>query len=341
MLAVAWDRCASSCSRRKARRAAHAQQARCAAPPQIFAAGHDIDPQARRGTRGTLLVKPVKVSGRQGAVGWALPACAATIAAAMEARAHVRPGWWPVRAPARLPLSPARQCRWPCCRAVALPGACPSLFAHYLPAPALLELCPQICSDVWLGGGRYVLSVVQGPPLWHARSPDLPPPPPQRRAADGDGNMLRSAGQQAGLRCSPSPARAEASAPPPPNPDPTLLRQTHAPGCGPPPSAPEAQHRRPAPLRLAGGCIILPGVTVGEGATVAGGAVVTKDVEPYTVVGWAAGQVQLCSLMGLVGCGQHPSGQAGRGRGEGDRGQALGPSSQGKATPPVELGLGV
>ncbi|KAL4426140.1 hypothetical protein ABPG77_007422 [Micractinium sp. CCAP 211/92] len=36
---------------------------------------------------------------------------------------------------------------------------------------------------------------------------------------------------------------------------------------------------------LGGGCIILPGVTVGEGATVAGGAVVTKDVEPYTVVG--------------------------------------------------------
>jgi acetyltransferase-like isoleucine patch superfamily enzyme len=32
-------------------------------------------------------------------------------------------------------------------------------------------------------------------------------------------------------------------------------------------------------------CIILPGVTVGEGAVVAAGAVVTKDVEPYTVVG--------------------------------------------------------
>ncbi|KAL4421498.1 hypothetical protein ABPG75_010789 [Micractinium tetrahymenae] len=35
---------------------------------------------------------------------------------------------------------------------------------------------------------------------------------------------------------------------------------------------------------LGGGCIILPGVTVGEGAAVAGGALVTKDVEPYTVV---------------------------------------------------------
>lgn len=32
-------------------------------------------------------------------------------------------------------------------------------------------------------------------------------------------------------------------------------------------------------------CIILPGVTIGEGAVVAAGAVVCKDVEPYTVVG--------------------------------------------------------
>jgi acetyltransferase-like isoleucine patch superfamily enzyme len=31
--------------------------------------------------------------------------------------------------------------------------------------------------------------------------------------------------------------------------------------------------------------IILPGVTIGKGAVVAAGAVVTKDVEPYTVVG--------------------------------------------------------
>jgi acetyltransferase-like isoleucine patch superfamily enzyme len=31
--------------------------------------------------------------------------------------------------------------------------------------------------------------------------------------------------------------------------------------------------------------IILPNVTIGEGAVVAAGAVVTKDVEPYTVVG--------------------------------------------------------
>jgi maltose O-acetyltransferase len=31
--------------------------------------------------------------------------------------------------------------------------------------------------------------------------------------------------------------------------------------------------------------LILPGVTLGEGAVVAAGAVVTSDVEPYTVVG--------------------------------------------------------
>lgn len=31
-------------------------------------------------------------------------------------------------------------------------------------------------------------------------------------------------------------------------------------------------------------CIVLPGVTIGEGAVVAAGAVVSKDIEPYTVV---------------------------------------------------------
>ena len=39
----------------------------------------------------------------------------------------------------------------------------------------------------------------------------------------------------------------------------------------------------PAPVRL-----LSPhaaGITIGEGSTVAAGAVVTKDVEPYTVVG--------------------------------------------------------
>ena len=36
---------------------------------------------------------------------------------------------------------------------------------------------------------------------------------------------------------------------------------------------------------VAGWSIILPGVTIGEGAVVAAGAVVTKDVEPWTVVG--------------------------------------------------------
>lgn len=36
---------------------------------------------------------------------------------------------------------------------------------------------------------------------------------------------------------------------------------------------------------LCSNCIILPGVTIGEGAVVAAGAVVRSDVEPWTVVG--------------------------------------------------------
>lgn len=46
-----------------------------------------------------------------------------------------------------------------------------------------------------------------------------------------------------------------------------------------------------APITICNGvwigarAIILPGVTIGEGAIVAAGAVVTKDVEPWTVVG--------------------------------------------------------
>lgn len=36
---------------------------------------------------------------------------------------------------------------------------------------------------------------------------------------------------------------------------------------------------------VAGWSIIMPGVTIGEGAVVGAGAVVTKDVEPWTIVG--------------------------------------------------------
>jgi maltose O-acetyltransferase len=36
---------------------------------------------------------------------------------------------------------------------------------------------------------------------------------------------------------------------------------------------------------IGGGAIVCPGVTIGEGSVVAAGAVVTKDVTPYTVVG--------------------------------------------------------
>lgn len=35
---------------------------------------------------------------------------------------------------------------------------------------------------------------------------------------------------------------------------------------------------------IGGNCMILPGVTIGDGAVVAGGSVVTRDVEAYTIV---------------------------------------------------------
>lgn len=50
-------------------------------------------------------------------------------------------------------------------------------------------------------------------------------------------------------------------------------------------------HARSAPVKIGNyvfvgpRAIILPGVTIGEGAVVAAGAVVTKDVAPYTIVG--------------------------------------------------------
>ena len=48
------------------------------------------------------------------------------------------------------------------------------------------------------------------------------------------------------------------------------------------------EHSRPVVIGddvwVGGGAIILPGVTIGEGSTVAAGAVVTRDVEPFTLV---------------------------------------------------------
>ncbi|HZI11240.1 MAG TPA: sugar O-acetyltransferase [Myxococcus sp.] len=40
-----------------------------------------------------------------------------------------------------------------------------------------------------------------------------------------------------------------------------------------------------AKVWLGGGAIILPGVTIGEGTTIAAGSVVTKDVPPYVLAG--------------------------------------------------------
>jgi len=36
-------------------------------------------------------------------------------------------------------------------------------------------------------------------------------------------------------------------------------------------------------VTLGGNCVVLPGVTIGEGATVGAGSLVTKDLEPWTV----------------------------------------------------------
>lgn len=50
-------------------------------------------------------------------------------------------------------------------------------------------------------------------------------------------------------------------------------------------------HRRAEVVRIGNdvwighGAIVLPGVTIGDGAVIAAGAIVTKDVAPYTIVG--------------------------------------------------------
>jgi maltose O-acetyltransferase len=66
----------------------------------------------------------------------------------------------------------------------------------------------------------------------------------------------------------------------------------------------------PRPIRLGDGawlgarCIILPGVTVGEGAIVASGSVVTKDVPPNTLVAGVPAVVK--RQLGGIGEGRIP-----------------------------------
>jgi acetyltransferase-like isoleucine patch superfamily enzyme len=66
-----------------------------------------------------------------------------------------------------------------------------------------------------------------------------------------------------------------------------LCTSGHEPGS----RARRAGRYQAAPIVIGDGCwlgaraLVLPGVTIGEGAVVAAGAVVTSDVAPYTIVG--------------------------------------------------------
>ena len=58
-------------------------------------------------------------------------------------------------------------------------------------------------------------------------------------------------------------------------------------------------------------CLVLPGVTVGEGAVVAGGSVVTKPVVPFTIVGGVPAKV-ISTRPGAVLIGRGQEGDSGQ-----------------------------
>lgn len=62
---------------------------------------------------------------------------------------------------------------------------------------------------------------------------------------------------------------------------------------------------------LGGGCVVLSGVSIGEGAVVGAGAVVTKDVPPYAIVGGSPARV-LGYRFNLDGQRQHSKALDGR-----------------------------
>ncbi len=74
-----------------------------------------------------------------------------------------------------------------------------------------------------------------------------------------------------------------------------------------------AEYTRPVTICndvwVGGGAIICPGVTIGEGSTVAAGAVVPTDVEPFSLVGGNPARL-IRRLERTAGGAGAPAGQA-------------------------------